>query len=170
MLSRFSRVRLFTSLCTVARRAPLSMGFPRQEYWSGLPFLSPGDCPRLLNCTPISWLSCNDKQILYHWVAWEALQKDGSSFTKPVLFPQVKGSSLIWNPWNEHGSDSLYQALQYSFILLECSSSWIFSSLDFVTAFSPGLLLLLILFLYVCVYIFWSIVGLQYYFNFRFIR
>ena len=38
---------------------------------------------------------------------------------------------------NEHGFDSLYQTLQYSFILLECSSSWIFSSLDFITSFSP---------------------------------
>ena len=30
---------------TIARQAPLSMGFPRQEYWSGLPFPSPGDLP-----------------------------------------------------------------------------------------------------------------------------
>ena len=30
---------------TVARHAPLSMGFSRQEYWSGLPFPSPGDLP-----------------------------------------------------------------------------------------------------------------------------
>ena len=29
----------------VARQAPLSMGFPRQEYWSGLPFPFPGDLP-----------------------------------------------------------------------------------------------------------------------------
>ena len=29
--------------CTVAHQAPLSMGFPRQECWSGLPFSSPGD-------------------------------------------------------------------------------------------------------------------------------
>ena len=29
--------------CAVAFQAPLSMGFPRQEYWSGLPFPSPGD-------------------------------------------------------------------------------------------------------------------------------
>ena len=29
----------------VAHQAPLSMGFPRQEYWSRLPFLSPGDLP-----------------------------------------------------------------------------------------------------------------------------
>ena len=31
---------------TVAHQAPLSMGFPRQEHWSGLPFPSPGDLPR----------------------------------------------------------------------------------------------------------------------------
>ena len=30
---------------TIARQAPLSMGFSRQEYWNGLPFLSPGDLP-----------------------------------------------------------------------------------------------------------------------------
>ena len=30
---------------SVAHQAPLSMGFPRQEYWSGLPFPSPGDLP-----------------------------------------------------------------------------------------------------------------------------
>ena len=39
------RVRLFATPWTVARQAPLSMGFPRQEYWSGLPFLSPEDLP-----------------------------------------------------------------------------------------------------------------------------
>ena len=33
------------NLCTVARQAPLCMGFSRQEYWSGLPFPSPGDLP-----------------------------------------------------------------------------------------------------------------------------
>ena len=32
---------------TVARQAPLSMGYPRQKYWSGLPFPSPGDFPNL---------------------------------------------------------------------------------------------------------------------------
>ena len=32
-------------LRTAARQAPLSMGFPRQEDWSGLPFLPPGDLP-----------------------------------------------------------------------------------------------------------------------------
>ena len=35
----------FATPWTVARQAPLSMGFPRQKYWSGLPFPSPGDLP-----------------------------------------------------------------------------------------------------------------------------
>ena len=40
-----SRVRLFATPWTVAYQAPLSMGFSRQECWSGLPFPSPGDLP-----------------------------------------------------------------------------------------------------------------------------
>ena len=36
MLGHFSRVQLFVTLWTVAHQAPLSMGFSRQEYWSGL--------------------------------------------------------------------------------------------------------------------------------------
>ena len=39
------RVSLFATLWTVAYQAPPSMGFSRQEYWSGLPFPSPGDLP-----------------------------------------------------------------------------------------------------------------------------
>ena len=42
-----SRVRLLVTPWTVACLAPLSMGFSRQEYWSGLPFSSPGDLPDL---------------------------------------------------------------------------------------------------------------------------
>ena len=40
-----SRVRLFVTPWTVAYQAPLSMGFSRQEYWSGLPFPSPWNLP-----------------------------------------------------------------------------------------------------------------------------
>ena len=47
-----SQVRLFAAPWTVARQAPLSVGFPRQEYWSAiipgvgiLPFPTPGDLP-----------------------------------------------------------------------------------------------------------------------------
>ena len=45
MLSCFNRVRLFAILRTGALQALLSMGFSRQEYWSGLPFPSPGKLP-----------------------------------------------------------------------------------------------------------------------------
>ena len=45
VLSRFSLVRLFATLWTVAHQAPLSMGFSRQEYWSGLPCSPLGDLP-----------------------------------------------------------------------------------------------------------------------------
>ena len=39
------RVLLLATLWTVACQAPLSIGFSRKEYWSGLPFPSPGDLP-----------------------------------------------------------------------------------------------------------------------------
>ena len=41
--SHFSCVQLFVTPWTVVHKAPLSMGFSRQEYWSGLPFSPPGD-------------------------------------------------------------------------------------------------------------------------------
>ena len=44
-MSSLSHVRLFVTPWTVAEQAPLSMGFSRQEYWSELPFPSPGDLP-----------------------------------------------------------------------------------------------------------------------------
>ena len=40
-----SRVRLVATLWTIAHQAPPSMGFSRQEHWSGLPLPSPGDLP-----------------------------------------------------------------------------------------------------------------------------
>ena len=45
VLSHFSHVQLLATLWTVARQAPLPMGFSSQEYWSGLPFPSSEDLP-----------------------------------------------------------------------------------------------------------------------------
>ena len=45
VLSCFSPVQLCATLWTVARQVPLSIGFSRQEYWSGLPCPSPGELP-----------------------------------------------------------------------------------------------------------------------------
>ena len=61
VLNCFSCVQLFATLWTVVHQAPLSMGFSGQEYWSALPFLSPGDPPNpginlCLSCL-LRWLA-----------------------------------------------------------------------------------------------------------------
>ena len=57
---------------TITCQAPLSVGFSRQEYWTGLPFPSPGDLlnPGLKPMSPVHLLHC--RQILYHWATKEA--------------------------------------------------------------------------------------------------
>ena len=49
-----SCVQFFVTLWTVAHQAPLSMGFPRQQYWSELPFPPPGDLPDRGTCSLLS--------------------------------------------------------------------------------------------------------------------
>jgi len=56
MLTHFSWVGLSATLWTVARQAPLSVGFSRQEYWSGLPFPPSGDVPNP-GIEPLSFMS-----------------------------------------------------------------------------------------------------------------
>ena len=56
MLSHFSHIQLFVTLWIVARQVPLSMGFSRQEYWSGLPCPPPGELPdpRIKPVSPVA--------------------------------------------------------------------------------------------------------------------
>ena len=56
MLSHCNHVQLCVTLWTVACQAPLSMGFSRQEYWSGLLCPPPGDLPDL-GVEPMSLMS-----------------------------------------------------------------------------------------------------------------
>ena len=56
VLSCFSHVRPFATPWTVARQAPLTLGFPSQENWSGLPLPSPGALP-ILGIKPTSFMS-----------------------------------------------------------------------------------------------------------------
>ena len=69
VLSCCNHVQLFATLWTVACQVPLSMGFFRQEYWSGSPCPSPGDPldPRIKPVPPAL------QQILYRWATEEAL-------------------------------------------------------------------------------------------------
>ena len=60
------RVQLFLIPWTVTRQTPLPVGFPRQEYWSGLPFPSPRESSQPRDRTRISCIPCDGRQILYH--------------------------------------------------------------------------------------------------------
>ena len=89
-LSHFSHGWLFVTLWTVTRQVPLSAGFSRQEYWSGLPCallqgisLTQGSNPRLL-----SLLHC--RQIPYHWATWEAHQNFCSAPSRFCFFRMVR--------------------------------------------------------------------------------
>ena len=60
---------------TVVRQAPLSMGFPKQDYWSGLPFPPLRDFPTV---------SCVDRRVPYHWTTWEALKVVNSTIKMKI--------------------------------------------------------------------------------------
>ena len=66
MLSRFSHVGLFATLWTVAQEAPLSMGFSRQENWSGLLCPPSGDLSNL-GIEPASPALQADSLLLSQW-------------------------------------------------------------------------------------------------------
>ena len=68
MLSRFSHVRLCVTLWTAPCQAPLSVGFSRQNYWSGLPCPLPGDLPdvRIKPMSPASPALQADSSLLSH--------------------------------------------------------------------------------------------------------
>ena len=65
VLSHFSCVQLFAALWIVAHQALLSMGFSRQEYWTGLPCPPPGNLPDL-GIELTSLVSCIGMWVLYH--------------------------------------------------------------------------------------------------------
>ena len=105
VLSHLSHVRLFVTLGTVVCQAPLSMGFSRQEYWSGLPcspsgtlpnpgiesasFMSPTLASGFLFCFVLSYLASP-----YQW--WGVgLEKNGKRCTCKQMRQQTKKNSLM---------------------------------------------------------------------------
>ena len=88
---------------TVARQAPLSMGFSRQEYWSGLPFPSPGDIfptqelnPGLLHCRQILyWLSYEGSPFI-----WRLCSKAGhiATRTQKTQGPRKQPKLIVIGP------------------------------------------------------------------------
>ena len=93
-----SRVQLFATPWTVAHQAPPSMGFSRQEYWSGLPFPSLGESSRPRDRTRVSWTA---GRFFTNWATsgrckWQSLLKSVFSVNLGWCLPQgVVGISLF---------------------------------------------------------------------------
>ena len=108
MLSCFSHVWLFATPWTVACQAPLSMGFSRQEYWSGLSCPSPGDL-RDPGIKSVSHISCIGRQVLYH-KCHQITCLEGNTPTKKKKLERKEGRkwylsgklwrarALVWHP------------------------------------------------------------------------
>ena len=69
VLSCFCHVQLFVTLWTVARHTPVSMGFSKHEYWSGLPCPPPKDLPDpgIEPPSPVTLALKADSLLLSHW-------------------------------------------------------------------------------------------------------
>ena len=118
--------------CIVARQAPLSMGSSRQEYWSGLPFPTPGifltqgSNPCLLHLQ-------HCRQILYHWVTWEAQEvpPNGLSTTMEsadvcIYWCPINGAPLHECPSEQQGEGESHGMKMVIFLDTSTSSGSIF--------------------------------------------
>ena len=96
MPSHFSHVRLFATLWTVARQAHLSMGFSRQEYWSGLPFPPLGDIPDL-GIEPQSLMSpALAGEFFTSSATWEARNCIAEMLMNLPGVKQTKSGAISW--------------------------------------------------------------------------
>ena len=77
VLSCFSCIQLFATLWTVVCKAPPSMGFSRQEYWSGLPCPPPGGSSQPRDWSHISCVSCSGRRVFFFFLP---LVPPGKSF------------------------------------------------------------------------------------------
>ena len=98
--SVLSCLRLSVTPRTVARQVPLSMGFPRQEYWSGLPFPSPGDLahsgiePTSLETPALAGRDLGESQVFHEQLEMMPLKL----FRQPVPFcPKTASVVPKWN-------------------------------------------------------------------------
>ena len=84
-ISRFSHVQLFATLLTIAHKALLSMGFSRQEYWSGLP-CPPRGSSRPRDQTQVFYVSCVGRCVPYHCNIKLKVEKNWSYWWNTILF------------------------------------------------------------------------------------
>ena len=131
-----SRVRLFATPWTIAHQAPLSMGFSRQEYWSGLPVPSPSyshRSPQKENWD--LWLGRKTVEIFRQWLGYRKVFPDDTEGKICLPFQEMWVPSLGWEdpleeemvthsyslflPGKSHGQRSL---ASYIFPMESCKS------------------------------------------------
>ena len=101
----------------IACQAPLSMGFPRQEYWSGQPFSSSGRSSPPRDWTHVPWVSCIGGRFFTAWATREAR----SFLLHPKLF---KLWEWIWCQPTDAG-------FGFTMSALFCSDSWTLEPFSF---------------------------------------
>ena len=105
----FSHVQLFGTPRVVARQAPLSMGFPRQEYWNRLPLPPPGDLldPGIEPASFASPASVHNVRDLGSIPGWEdSLEKEMAthSSTFALKIPWMEEFGAGYSPWGRKES------------------------------------------------------------------
>ena len=85
VLKSLDCVWLFVTPRTIACLAPLSMEFSRQKYWSGFPFISPGDPSQPRGPVYVYFVSCIGGWILSHCATWEAFHGLYSSYINYII-------------------------------------------------------------------------------------
>ena len=96
MLSYFSRIQLFATLCTVALQALLSMGFSRQECWSEFPCPPPGDLPNLGIDPTVLRSPALASTFFTTSTSWEAPLPALFSFPVSMSFSTKNSNKLQW--------------------------------------------------------------------------
>ena len=125
----------FATPWTVACQAPLSRGFSRQEYWSGLPFPSPGDLPDL-GIKPTSPALQVDSLPLSHQGSYPGWRPTSNSFSfiNFLHLPQVKIPSP--SPPNSSESYCLYYINYICYYVFSFTCPWHISVIIYVSIYS----------------------------------
>ena len=108
---------------TVIHQAPLSMGFPRQEYWSGLLFPSPGDLPDL-EIKPVSPALASRFLPLNLWEALCRVQGRSSSWV--AWWAAIYGAAQSWT-WLKRFSSSIHFPGDSNGKETEMQETWVWS-------------------------------------------
>ena len=125
-----SRVRLFATPWTAAYQAPPSMGFFRQEYWSGLPFPSPGDLPNPGIKPRSPTLRTNALPSEPPGKPWDMLhlvKKEAHLTCLPVSHPSPFSLSLKQAICHSFGNENAETVYNESLSLQALSSMYLFS-------------------------------------------